>query len=83
MEKKMQPYLEEMLGKTIQAVIVKECESGSPANQVFLAFEDGTFFELYSMSGEIMAAKGVKRMSLEEVREYMGPECPTIIEASY
>ncbi len=37
--------------------------------------------EFYSMSGEILAARGVKRMSLEEVRDYMGPECPNVLEA--
>lgn len=81
MDKKMQPYLEETLGKTIQGIIVKECESGSPANQVFLVFEDGTFFEFYSISGEIMAAKGIKPGAYGFVREYMGPECRKIIEA--
>lgn len=82
MVKKMQPYLEEMQGKTIQAVIVKECESGSPRNQVFLVFVDGTFFEFYSMTSEIDAAKSVKPGSLKEVREYMRPECSSVLEIS-
>lgn len=28
MEEKMQPYLAEMLGKTVKAVLVKQCEIG-------------------------------------------------------
>lgn len=80
MEDKMQPYLAEMLGKTVKAVIVKQCEVGSLQEQVFLVFDDDTFFEFYSMAGSIQAAKGLKSGTLAEVREYMGPECPNVVE---
>lgn len=82
MEAKMQRYVAEMLGKTIQAVVVKQCERGSLTEQVFLVFDDDTYFEFYSSEGAIESAKGVKTGTFAEVREYMGAACPNVIEAS-
>lgn len=82
MDKTMQPYLEEMLGKTIHAVIVKEREKGTPNSQIFLVFDDGSFFEFYSMSDNILAAKGVKHGTLADVRKYMDATCSNVLEAA-
>lgn len=82
MDAKMQSYLAQMLGKTVKAVLVKQCEQGSLREQVFLVFDDDTYFEFYSRDGTIEAAKGLKSGSLDEVREYMGPECPNVIDIS-
>jgi hypothetical protein len=36
-----------MIGKTITAVIIRECFDQSPNYQLLLVFADGTYFEIY------------------------------------
>ena len=42
----MKSYIEQIVGKTIAGVIVREADS-EPRRQVFLVFTDDTHFELY------------------------------------
>ena len=42
----MKSYIEQIVGKTIAGVVVREAES-EPKRQVFLVFTDETHFELY------------------------------------
>lgn len=43
----MKTGLEEIIGKTISAVVVAENKNHEPHDQVFLIFPDGTYFEFY------------------------------------
>ncbi len=42
----MKSYIEQIVGKTIAGVVVREADS-DPKRQVFLVFTDDTHFELY------------------------------------
>lgn len=42
----MKSYIEQIVGKTIAGVVVREAEN-EPRRQVFLVFTDDTHFELY------------------------------------
>jgi len=51
-------YIEEMIGKTISSVILRERENGSPHCQLLISFEEGGNFEFYCMREMIFCAKG-------------------------
>lgn len=64
----MKSSIRELIGRTITGVIVKQ--GGTVAQQVFLLFSDGTYFEFYShermgYSGNLYVGDAVA------VREYM------------
>jgi len=69
----------QIIGKRIGGVIVKECPS-APRAEVFLIFEDGTYYEFYS-SVEITCAGGVDRGGREEVIRYMANSTSVAFEA--
>ncbi len=66
-----------IVGKTISGVIVKEGNS-SPRSQVFLLFDDNTYYELYSQD-HIGSAGGIDPGGATEVRSYM-PEARIVVE---
>lgn len=66
-------YLDQILGKTITGVVVRENASDSLRSQVFLVFSDGTHFEFYSQS-EIVPIKGVRCGGMDEVTSYSQDE---------
>lgn len=57
-----------VVGKRIQGVVVAERDS-APHTQVFLIFEDGTYYELY---GQISGRNDIDVGPAERVRDYVG-----------
>lgn len=72
---------EVILGKTISGVIIKKGERSSPSMQLFLLFDDNTYFEFWSWGdySGLSAAGGLDRGGAEEVRRYM-PNMEIIFE---
>lgn len=58
-----------MLGKRICGAVIKEGD-GSPRMQIFLIFDDGTYYEIYS-DVAINGIGGVYEGDIEFVRQYM------------
>jgi hypothetical protein len=69
-------YLAEMIGKTIQHVVVKKGDS-YPEKQLFLVFTDGTSMEFFG--SDVNNAKGLWPHGLESVRLYCSDR-PIIFE---
>ena len=69
----MKGHPELIVGKTISGVIIKQGGSGSPSRQLFLLFDDNTYFEFWSWGdySGMSAAGGLDRGGAEEVRNYM------------
>jgi len=65
----MKPSAYKILGKKIRAVVAKR-HPRSPKSQVFLVFDDGSSFEIYSSDGGISFA-GHLGGDLDWVRGYM------------
>jgi hypothetical protein len=74
---KLKDVLPQLLGKRICGAVVKEGDR-MPRMQVFLLFDDGTYYELYTDS-TIFGAGGVDQGDLEHVRRYM-PEQRLVCE---
>ena len=62
-------YLDQILGKTITGVVVKEHAGGSPRSQVFLVFSDGTHYEFYSFD-EIFPIKGIRDCGIDWIKSF-------------
>ena len=58
-----------VVGKRILEVVVAQ-HHDSPRNQVFLIFDDGTYYELYG--ADIQPSKNIRDGGLDEVRAYVG-----------
>jgi len=69
----------QIVGKRISGVIVKGCPT-PPRAQIFLMFDDGTYYEFYS-SVEITCAGGVDRGGRKEVLNYMAGSTSVAFEA--
>lgn len=52
----MKPAMREIIGRTIDTIVVSEDNSSGPRDQVFLIFTDGTCYELY---GDVRASGNV------------------------
>jgi signal transduction histidine kinase len=59
--------LTQLVGKTITGVVVTE-GPGSPRSQVFLTFSDNTYYELYSVNGEIVGVSHLRDGGVDDVR---------------
>jgi hypothetical protein len=68
----------DIIGKTIKHVVVKEGER-QPRSQVFLVFTDGSYYEFYSATAEIVGAGGLDVGGIEAVRGYL-PEQRIVYE---
>ncbi len=66
----MKSGLSEIIGKTITDVIVARNDRGDPANQVFLVFDDGSYFEFWG--AQFNCNSGVDRGGVAEVMHYVG-----------
>lgn len=75
----MKDGAQEMLGRTIKGVVIKQGES-TPRSMLFLVFEDGTYFEFYSYDGEISPTGGINCGTLEDVRRYMSTTKKIVFE---
>lgn len=50
----------QIIGKTITGVIIKRTKGSEiPRTMLFITFDDGTYYEFYSMNGEILNTGGV------------------------
>ncbi|MGE0594655.1 MAG: hypothetical protein AB7G23_08975 [Vicinamibacterales bacterium] len=76
----MKDAIRDIVGKSIAGVVVKESDR-PPRRQVFLVFSDGTYYELYSGSGDIKGAGGIDTGGLEAVRNYMSATHKIVLEA--
>jgi hypothetical protein len=75
----MKDGIRNIVGKTISGVVVKEADR-LPRSQIYLLFSDGTYFEIYSGSGDMSGAGGVDVGGIEEVRRYMSATHRIVIE---
>ena len=66
---KLKDGLPQLLGKRICGAVVKEGDR-LPQMQVFLIFDDDTYYEIYTDS-TIYGTGGVDRGGIEHVRQYM------------
>jgi hypothetical protein len=73
----MNPSVQSVVGRTISNVVVKS--GSSVGEQVFLVFEDGTWFEMYSRF-PISASGQVHRGRVDEVRSYMAEVQKVVLE---
>jgi hypothetical protein len=61
----MKPGLEQLLGKTIQAIVLNE-----QRGRLFLVFSDHTHFEFYPGANRVNWARAVDRGDVEWLREH-------------
>lgn len=58
--KQMKNGAKQIIGKTITGVVIKRAKGGEiPRSMLFIKFDDGTYYEFYSMHGEILNTGGV------------------------
>ena len=60
-------YLEEILGKTISKVVLRQRLTNDPHCQLYLEFGDGTNFEFYATSEMIKPTKGLMPCKVREL----------------
>ena len=67
----MTSCVKEIIGKTITGVITKvKCDGGTyPRSQVFLVFDDNTYYEFYCLESEIFGIKGLRQGTADDVRK--------------
>lgn len=64
----MKSGLKDIVGKTVKNVVVAKKDRGNPRNQVFLVFDDNTYFEFW---GELFScAGGVDAGSIQDAISY-------------
>lgn len=74
--------LQEILGKTIRGVIVKQNTMGTlPAVAIHMVFEDGTSYEIYSLY-QMSFGKGLNQRGMAEVRQYLNPPMANVLDIS-
>ncbi|HKK05465.1 MAG TPA: hypothetical protein VKA50_06410 [Gammaproteobacteria bacterium] len=63
----------DMIGKRISGVVFKSPRDrrAAPNSQVFLLFDDGTYFELYSLGTPILPTGAVRTGRLADVIAYL------------
>lgn len=61
-------YVDQILGKTITGVVIKENLTDSLCSQVFLVFSDNTHFEFYS-GDEIVPIKGIRYRGMDWITD--------------
>ena len=74
---KLKEALPQLLGKRICGAVVKQGDR-SPRMQMFLVFDDDTYYEFYTDS-TIFGTGGVDRGDIEHVRQYI-PENTIVFE---
>ena len=63
----MKGAFEKILGKRIVGVIGRE-NDGDPPRQIFLAFDDNTYFEIYA-SGYMRGINGILAGDMQRIRD--------------
>ena len=67
----------QLIGKRIAHVVLKV--GSSPASQLFLVFDDGTYYEFFG--GPIYGASAIDQGSIESVRRYLTPPQEIVVDA--
>ena len=73
----MKPEIKDIAGKMIKGIVVKKSDR-NPKSQVFLLFNDNTYYEFYSTE-KINGADGVDHGGMDAVKNYI-PENTIILE---
>ena len=60
--------LKEVIGKTIRSVIFRSGLDANPETQLFLVFEDGTYFEFYGQ--EIGCVRSLSEGGISKAMDY-------------
>lgn len=63
----MKPGIGHIIGKRIKHIVVSEQNAREPESQIFLVFDDDTYFEIY---GDLRVAGGVDCGGLESAVNY-------------
>lgn len=80
----MKSGAEEIIGKTVTGLIIKQAKntSDTPQSQLFLLFDDNSYYEFYSFSGSISNTGGcLPKKSFREVYEYMKEQFDVVFHA--
>lgn len=66
--------VEQIIGKRIRGVVIKQKTSGPSevSSQLFLLFDDDTYYEFYTCDEPLCTTGGVDHGGLREVLDYMG-----------
>lgn len=75
--------VKQIIGKRITGLVMKASKSHNypPRNQLFLMFDDGTYYEFYTHDCDIGTTGGVVRGTLDDVLSYMADtRVPVLIE---
>jgi hypothetical protein len=75
--------VKQIIGKRISGLVIKEAKNHnhSPRHQLFLLFDDGTYYEFYAHDCEISTTGGVVQGNLDDVLSYMADSrVPVFIE---
>jgi len=70
---RVKDQVEQIIGKRISGVVIKETKApgGSPTNQLFLLFDDGSYYEFYTYGCDIGTTAGVVQGGYDSVVSYM------------
>ncbi|NIU21955.1 MAG: hypothetical protein GWN79_24160, partial [Actinobacteria bacterium] len=72
---------DQIVGKTVDEVIFKDNPS-NPRQQVFLVFDDGTYFEIYGGEGDpIKGARGIDKGDADWI-EQLGQDGQSVLRFS-
>lgn len=74
----------EIVGKTITGVIIKQAKGArdTPQSQLYLLFDDNSYYEFYSFSGSISNTGGcLPNASFREVYKYMEEQFNVVFHA--
>ncbi len=75
--------VKQIIGKRISGLVMKVAKNHNqpPRHQLFLLFDDGTYYEFYAHDCEISTTGGVVRGNLDDVLSYMADSrVPVFIE---
>ena len=74
----MGSVIKDIVGKTIKGIVVKKSDIKNPTSQIFLLFNDNTYYEFYCDS-IIRGTNGIDNGGMDTVKNYM-PESQIILE---
>lgn len=80
---RVKPEVKQIVGKRISGLVMKAAKNQihPPRNQLFLLFDDGTYYEFYTHDCKICTTGGVDRGNLDDVLSYMADNSvPILIE---
>lgn len=77
----MKDGIQQTIGKTITGIVVGYNARRDPTNQVFLVFDDGTYFEFWG--AQFSCASGVDRGGVAEAVDYLERCCASKVADIY